>query len=334
MIIRLFSLLTSYFQVLNQSMSFKVSIDDQNGFPIISLKDGAGGAEAEIYAFGGLLNAFKVPVNGSVFNVVEGFTGREDILTNITHGFKSAKLNPFVCRMFEGKYRLENKEYKVHKHFLNGHAIHGLIYDGIYTVRNQESGNNQASVTLQYDYKGDDAGYPFPYTVIVEWKLEAENQLSVTTTVSHTNEHSIPMADGWHPYFTLGGSVDEWNIQFDSNTQLEYDAALLPSGKKIKDERFINGASLKGIQLDNSFELDPTKNGAKCVLSNDRWKLIIEPDTSYPLLQLYIPPHRKSIAIENLSGAPDNFNNGMWRIDLLPNERKVFTTRYKVVLTH
>lgn len=315
-------------------MSFKAGIDDQNGFPIITLTDSVGGAEAEIYAFGGLLNAFRVPVNGSLFNLVEGFTGREDVMANITHGFKSAKLSPFVCRMFEGKYRLENKDYQVHKHFLNGHAIHGLVYDGIYTISNQESGSKEASVMLQFDYKGDDAGYPFPYTLIIEWKLEAGNKLSVSTTVSHTNDHAIPMADGWHPYFTLGGSVDEWMIQFDSYTQLEYDAALLPSGKKLKDERFISGASLKDIQLDNSFELDATKDDAKCVLSNDNLKLIIEPDKSYPLLQLYIPPHRKSIAIENLSGAPDNFNNGMWRIDLLPNEKKMFRTSYTAVTIH
>lgn len=313
-------------------MSFKVSIDDQKGFPVISLTDTSSGTEAEIYTFGGLLNAFRVPVNDSLFNVVEGFTGREDVLANITNGFKSAKLSPFVCRMFEGKYHLDQKEYRVHKHFLNGHAIHGLVYDGIYSIKDQESSNKEASVVLQYDYKGDDAGYPFPYTIMIEWKLEAGNKLNVTTTVSHKNDHAIPMADGWHPYFTLGGSVDEWTIQFDSNTQLEYDAALLPSGKKMKDERFTNGASLKDIQLDNSFELDATKEGAKCVLSNDTMRLIIEPDKSYPLLQLYIPPHRKSIAIENLSGAPDNFNNGMWRIDLLPNEQKVFTTSYTVAL--
>ena len=312
-------------------MSFKVSIDDQKGFPIIILTDISSGTEAEIYAFGGLLNAFRVPVNGGLLNIVDGFSGREDVSVNITNGFKSAKLSPFVCRMFEGKYRLDNKEYRVHKHFLNGHAIHGLLYDEIYEIKEQESSDKQASVILQYKYKGTDVGYPFPYTIILEWKLEAGNKLSVTTTVSHNNHHSIPMADGWHPYFTLGGSVDEWTIQFDSDTQLEYDAALLPSGKKLKDERFVNGISLKNIELDNSFELDTTKEGAKCVLSNDTLQLIIEPDRSYPLLQLYIPPHRKSIAIENLSGAPDNFNNGMMRIDLLPDEKKVFRTCYTLV---
>ena len=308
-------------------------MDDQEGFPIITLTDTLAGTEAEIYAFGGLLNAFRVPVSGKLFNVVDGFSGGEDVAANITNGFKSAKLSPFVCRMFEGKYRFDHKEYQVHKHFLNGHAIHGLIYDGIYEIRDQVSSDKEASVVLAYDYKGDDAGYPFPYKVLLEWKLEAENKLSITTTISHNNPHSIPMADGWHPYFTLGGSVDEWNIQFDSDTQLEYDAALLPSGKKLKDERFVNGSSLKNIELDNSFELDAAKENAKCVLSNNTLKLIIEPGRSYPLLQLYIPSHRKSIAIENLSGAPDNFNNGMWLIDLPANVEKVFSTSYTVVAT-
>lgn len=313
-------------------MSFKVSIEEQKGFPIITLTDTITGTEAEIYSFGGLLNAFRVMLNHSLFNVVDGFTGREDVEENITNGFKSAKLSPFVCRMFEGKYRLNNKEYQVNKHFLNGHAIHGLIYDRVYEIRGQESGNKSASIILQYDYKGNDAGYPFPYTIVLVWKLEAGNKLSVTTTISHHNLQPIPLADGWHPYFTLGGTVDEWNIQFDGTTQLEYDEALLPSGKKIKDERFIKGRSLKNIELDNSFELDAATGNAKCVLSNDRLQLTIQPDASYPLLQLYIPDHRKSMAIENLSGAPDNFNNGMWLILLSPGEEKSFTTSYTAVL--
>ncbi|MEK7200185.1 MAG: aldose 1-epimerase, partial [Bacteroidota bacterium] len=256
----------------------------------------------------------------------------EDVIKNITNGVKSAKLSPFVCRMNKGKYRFANNEYQVDKHWLQEHAIHGLIYDGLYSITNSGIAENFAGILLSYTYEGTDKGYPFPYTIVLNWKLETGNKLTVATTIMHTNPQPIPMADGWHPYFRLGGKVDDWHIQFDSRTQLEYDVALLPTGKKIKDERFVNGCLLQNIQLDNAFELENRAQATKCVLHNDTLQLTVEPDGSYPLLQLYIPQHRNSIAIENLSGAPDNFNNGIGLLLVAPGNPMTFTTSYRIEL--
>lgn len=313
-------------------MHFEVSINEQQSFPIITLKDVDTGCEAEVYTFGGLLNAFCVPVKNTLVNVVDGFSSIADAKKNITNGFKSTKLSPFVCRMYKGNYQFNNKAYHVNKHNLNGHAIHGLVYDGIYTIVNTGATATQASVTLAYQYEGTDEGYPFPYHITLNWKLEPclfGNKLTVATTILHHNPHSIPLADGWHPYFTLGDSIDSCSLQFNSVTQLEYDDDLLPTGEKIADARFINGSPLQDISLDNSFELDAS---GKCVLSNELLRITIEPDTTYPILQIYTPDHRKSIAIENLSGAPDNFNNGIGLILLPPDQPKTFTTSYTVIV--
>lgn len=59
-------------------------------------------------------------------------------------------------------------------------------------------------------------------------------------------------------------------------------------------------------------------------------QLEIRPDKQYPYLQIYTPPHRNSIAIENLSAAPDAFNNKMGLITLQPGENIIFTTTYKI----
>ena len=53
--------------------------------PVITLKDGNAGCEAEIYAFGGLLNAFSIPLKGAQVNVIEGFVAFE--LDMIATGF-------------------------------------------------------------------------------------------------------------------------------------------------------------------------------------------------------------------------------------------------------
>ncbi|MBV9989497.1 MAG: aldose 1-epimerase [Chitinophagaceae bacterium] len=306
-------------------MPFEAEILNREEDPVILLKDTDSGAEAEIYAFGGLLNAFRVHRSGQPWNLIEGFSSVEDAHRQITNGFRSAKLSPFVCRMRHGVFELSGKQYRIEKFYLGEHAIHGLVYDLPFRIVTTHSDPSHASVMLALHYDGSDKGYPFAYDLSVEWKLETRNRLTVSTTVSHQNENAIPYADGWHPYFTLGGSVDDWTLQFHSTGQLEYDADLLPTGKKIADSRFEKTCSLKGIELDNSFEL---AGDSGAVLGNDALRLHIMPDRSYPILQIYIPPHRKSIAIENLSGAPDNFNNGIGLILLQPDQPKTFSTRY------
>lgn len=311
-------------------MRFEVAIDRRSVFPVIYLRDNETGTCAVIYAKGALLNSFEIPAKQGLINVVDGFTGPEQLLNDITKGFRSAKLSPFVCRMRKGSYTLHHTAYTIRKHFLAGHAIHGLLYDADFVITDSFASNEKATVSLEYHYEGSDPGYPFAFTMLVSWQLNAGNQVSVTTSVYHHNTMPIPIADGWHPYFTLGGSVDTCSLQFDSAVQLEYDADLLPTGKYLADERFRKGCSLKSVELDNSFELDTTLGQPRCILQNDTLQLIIEPGKTYPLLQVYIPPHRNSIAIENLSGAPDNFNNGIGLILLQPNEQKVFRTNYQV----
>ena len=312
-------------------MNFETIVTEESGCQVITLKDNSTGCEAEIYSFGGLLNAFRISTKQEKKNVIHAFESVSDAVSNITNGFKSTKLSPFVCRMYKGHYTFGASDYTIQKHFMKEHAIHGLLYNETFQIKDIVADNNQACVTLAFAYQGTDVGYPFPYTMSITWKLESGNKLSVTTTVSHDNPHTIPMADGWHPYFALGGKVDEWTLQFDSDTQLEYNAELLPTGKKFADDRFINGCSLKGIELDNSFSLSANAIQPKCVLQNAIFKLTVAPDKNYPILQIYIPPQRTSIAIENLSGAPDNFNNGMGLILLQPGVEKTFSTSYSVM---
>jgi aldose 1-epimerase len=256
-----------------------------------------------------------------------GFSDPDDAAAHITNGFRSAKLSPYVCRLFKGQYRIRDQEYRVEKYYLNGHAIHGLLYDAPFTIAHSGADEEKAVVVLSYSYPGSDPGYPFPFDIQVKWELKQYQLLSVTTTIQHHGKEPIPVADGWHPYFTLGGKVDDWQLQFNSHTQLEYSADLLPTGNTHTDARFEEGCSLKGIELDNSFSLPDT--GGVCRLSGNSMTLEIKPDAGYPILQLYIPPERESIAIENLSGAPDNFNNGIGLIWLQPGEERSFGTSYR-----
>jgi len=207
------------------------------------------------------------------------------------------------------------------------HAIHGLTFDAVYTIQEASADDKQASVILNYHYNASDKGYPFPYDITLKWKLEAGNKLTVRSAIRHSNPAAIPYAEGWHPYFKLGTAVNDYSLQFDSDTLLEFDETLIPTGEKVKDERFLTGTVLKDTFLDNCFELNNTPN-PKCIISNHQLQVTIQPTGSYPYLQVYTPPHRKSLAVENLSGIPDAFNNGTGLKLLEPNHTYTFATSY------
>jgi aldose 1-epimerase len=246
-----------------------------------------------------------------------------------SQGFRSAKMSPYVCRLYKGQYTHLNTTYTMDRFYKGEHAIHGIMYDAEFIVQATEANEHQATVILVHHYLGSDQGYPFPFTMYVKWILEKNNKVSVQTTIQNNATVPIPIADGWHPYFTLGESIDNCTLQFASKGKMEYDKDLLPTGNMIEDARFSNGLKIGSLQLDDGYALD-TENSS-CTLQNEQFILKINPSSLYPYLQLYIPPDRNSMAIENLSGAPNAFNNKMGLQLLKPQDNIVFETSYQVV---
>ncbi|HRP58604.1 aldose 1-epimerase, partial [Agriterribacter sp.] len=213
----------------------------------------------------------------------------------------------------------------------SGAAIHGLLYKQPFRLVQEQASDHSALVSLLHEYKGDDPGYPFPYNCGVVYRLEEKNTLSITTTIKNTGISALPVADGWHPYFTFGDRVDDLELQFRSGEMLEF-IDLIPTGKILPYNAFTLPARIGETALDNSFVLDFGKAQPMCVVRDPAtgWQLEIRPDKSYPYLQIYIPPHRNSIAIENLSTPPDSFNNGIGLITLTAGESTNFSTQYTV----
>jgi len=311
-------------------MAFEIEINDKEIFPVIYLKNNEEKNVAEIYSFGALLNAFKV--NDSM-NVIDGFASPQDARDNVTNGFKSAKLNPFVCRITNGEYVFKEHQYKIGKFFLGEEAIHGLLYDAVFSIIDSGTTNDEAFVTLQYHYKNNDEGFPFKYDCTVNYSLKKNGSITLTTSVENLSDSEMPVCDGWHPYFILHAKIDKLSLQLNANKILEFSGKLLPTGKIISYTKFQQPEIFGETILDNCFILNENDKPA-CVLQNvtSGLQLTITPENSYPYLQLYTPENRNSIAIENLSAAPDAFNNKIGLKILQPKEKISFKTTYSVSL--
>ena len=310
-------------------MSFSILLNKNDIFPVVNLKDKTSKTQIELYSFGALLNKFIV--DGKQ-NIIDGFSSCEDAKANATKGFRSSKLSPFVCRIPKGEYSFQNKKYKTGKFFMGEEALHGLMYDAEFEIKNYDSNDEFASVEFEFTYDRTDEGFPFAYSCTVKYLLQKNNSLSIQTTIKNVSENAMPLSDGWHPYFMFDKSINQLKLSINSNKLLEFDERLVPTGKIISYNQFQQPEIFAETVLDNSFELNNSTDPA-CVLEDeeDRLRLKILPDSSYPYLQIYTPESRTSIAIENLSAAPNAFNNKIGLMILEPNESTIFTTKYEAV---
>ena len=314
-------------------MSFTINHYKEKDLSLIGLQDTATDTKIAILpAFGAILHAFEIPVGGAAVNIIDNYASAEEVKNCIATSFKSCKLSPFVCRIADGKYQLDETTMEFTRKFTDGSAIHGLLFDKPFNVVSEFADDNKAALALRYHYKKEDPGYPFDYVCEVRYTLLPGQTLQLETTILNLEDLSIPIADGWHPYFQLGGVIDNYEMQFRSDSMLEFNDKLIPTGKLVRDTNWLTPVVIGKRSLDNCFLLQLEDGVPCCVLHNpeNRLTLSLFSNSYYPYLQIYTPGHRKSIAIENLSAAPDCFNNGMGVMLLQPRHSHTFTAWYQV----
>ena len=310
----------------------------EHGFDKLVLRDQGSQTSATIIpACGAILHSFAAIIEETSFNVIKSYQNAEEFRSNVEKlGFRGCKLSPFVCRIDNGMYRFGGNEYKFQKFYLGKNALHGLLYDQPFDVVEEETNEQMGRVKMIFQYQDSDAGYPFSYDCLVSYELEKNNRLNIITEIQNNRDGLIPVQDGWHPYFTLGDKIDDYQLEFQSKDKLVFDEQLLPTGDLMRYEEFGSLRKIGATFFDTCFTLDFTECQPMCVLRNPKQNIEIEiyPDKSYPYLQLYTPPERDSIAIENLSSAPDAFNNKMGLNVLQAGESIIFKTSYKINVMH
>ena len=317
-------------------MRFSIHTVTNLEWSLLEIKDEETGTEVKILPeYGAMLNTFSVrKKNGESVNVIHHYDNIYALKHGLDQSYQSAKLSPFVCRISNGAYSFDGKSFHFKKKFADGSAIHGLLFNKNFTIVRKFIHDDSAAVTLSYLYKKDDPAYPFDYSCQITYTLKNDNVLEVQTIVTNDSESLIPIADGWHPYFKLGPSINQSTLQFEAAALLEFNDKLIPTGNLIPEHRFDQGLLINNLFLDNCFLLPTNAHQPVCKLLDESagLTLSISPDAAYPYLQIYTPADRKSIAIENLSGAPDCFNNKMGLDVLKPGHSKSFSVQYQLTI--
>jgi aldose 1-epimerase len=314
-------------------MSFQIAQQQMNGLPLVSLYDETTDNTVSIIpAAGALLQSWLLPHQGGYHELIDGYRDLAHLQDELSLSYRGSKLSPFACRIEHGRYTYRGQVFEFPEKFIDGNAIHGLLYSAVFELVDMYHDEEQASVLLKHNYNGENPAYPFPYRCEIRYTLLPQQRLQVETTVINLSHQDMPLQDGWHPYFNLGGSIDTYLMQWQVAAQVDMNESLIPNGQLTISDLFHSSAPLENRKLDTCFLLAEQIIGAAVTVKQPETglQLSIYPSEQYPFLQVYTPDHRKSIAIENLSGAPDCFNNKMGLVLLPPGDAMTFTVHYQI----
>lgn len=253
-------------------------------------------------------------------SVLDGYRTPEEM--DINRWAKSNFLLPFPNRLNEGSYEWEGQIYQFEiNDSLTNNALHGFGNQLPFVPGYVELREKFCIVTCTHDNDGSHPGYPFPFRFEVQFKLHTEQGFQVHMRMTNTGQQTIPAGFGWHPYFTLGQSIDQYRLSLPACELVGIDGRMIPTGKTYDYEEFAEEKLIGITVLDNCFVF--RKGPISWSVSGEIGTLVFRQDSGhgkFNYLQLFTPPDRKSLAIEPMSCNIDAFNNREGLLLLFPRQ--------------
>ncbi len=262
--------------------------------------------------FGANINQLVLKSRDKNFSILDGAENYDELLEN--KRYKSAILAPFPNRIRNGEYHFQNKKYNLPINDQDHNcALHGLVFDQIFQIKNFDLQNNSGAITLEYQYNGNIPGYPFMFNLRLRYSLD-KNGFSLNQEIKNTSNNAMPVGLGWHPYFKTGNKVNNLKLCLPVSIYFETDTQLIPTGKSFSFEEFKSLAEIGKTEFDHGFIIEIQNDQAETVIfdSELNLKIILWQQTgqkNYNYLQVYTPPTRDSIAIEPMTCCTDALNN-------------------------
>ena len=272
---------------------------------------------------GGFVTDLKFKLNNRTFNIIDGYQDEESLINK--DYYKSAFLLPFPNRLNEGKYTYKGKNYEFPINDTEcNNALHG--FEDCYEMQLQDvrlNGEN-AEVVLHHSYNGQNPAYPFPFEFTVIYTLSENNSFECEVKIENPNDFTIPIGFGWHPYFKLGNlPVEKLELQMPTVDQVLIDDRMLPTGEFKSVNTYNLFTNLTGKEFDTCFKsIDGSVSEVVINAASINTKLSYwQENEAFPYFQVFIPPKRKSIAIEPMTCNVNAFNRPDDLKELNGNER-------------
>jgi aldose 1-epimerase len=266
-------------------------------------------------------------------SILDGYHTSEELIEN--KWSKNIILFPFPNRMRDGQYTHAGKIYKFDiNNAATNNAIHGFSKNVEMVVSKVKITEMSASITCEYKHNGKHKGFPFKFIFKVMFTLRA-GELTVDMKITNTDKVAFPVGLGWHPYFKISDVSDDTSLQMPDCQLIEIDERMLPTGNKTPFIDFKMLKKINNMTLDNGFYITNQTEKALVTLKSDMGTMTYWQETGiakWNFLQVFTPPHRKSIAIEPMTCNIDAFNNKDGLILLAP--KATLDGRFGVRFSH
>jgi len=179
-----------------------------------------------------------------------------------------------------------------------GLAIHGVLpaaWDVVETAGARLSAERRPT-----DDEGFRAAFPFAHVVRLEAEL-SPRVLRIVTTVEAL-EGEVPIAFGFHPYFTLPGVPRaSYELELPAMRRLALDEHKVPTG--AAEDAPASAGPLGGADLDGGFDRVP--EGAAFAVSGGGRRMVMRFEAGYPCAQVFAPAGKDLVCFEPMT-APAN----------------------------
>lgn len=190
----------------------------------------------------------------------------------------------------------------------NGLPIHGLLAAATgWRVEELTATATMArcAATLRFDHRRPEfPAFPFPHDLTVAVEL-SESTMTVTTSVAAVADQPVPVAFGWHPYFTLPGAPrTEWLLHHPFDTHVELSDLLLPTGETTPV------AVADGPLADRTFDdlYAHVADGTTAWIAGGGRRISLTYLRGYPYAIVFAPPDQDLIALEPMTAPTAPFD--------------------------
>ena len=193
--------------------------------------------EVSITNYGGAITALKVPDRkGDFGDVVLGYSTLAEYVTNPR--YLGAIVGRYANRIARGEFSLNGKTCHLARNNGPNH-LHGGIkgFDRVVWDAQEETGQGEALLRLNYESDDGDEGYPGNLSALVTYTLFTNNELRIDYRATTDQDTIVNLTN--HSYFNLAGSDTILNhelmINADRCTPVAED--LIPTGeiREVRD---------------------------------------------------------------------------------------------------
>lgn len=201
------------------------------------------GASVDFSTFGATITSIKVPdKNGKLVDVTQGYDNVTPYETAPV-GHAGGTIGPYANKISDGKFLLDDKEYKLECNKDNGKTHSHGGTQGL-DVRNWTAEPLKDGIKFTYLKKDMESGYPANVETSVTYKFDDNNDLHILYNAKADKDTIINLTN--HTYFNLDGAENTTE-----NSVLDH-IVTLPNSSKITENSEIAVPTGKFLDVENT----------------------------------------------------------------------------------